>query len=582
MCSNKTNRNEQNSNALGSFIAVKNKKYMLMKKIIYAFACLTVIVTIAACSKEDINSEPVQYVQADKIYGNSLHITQAVNRLYSYVPRGYNRLGGNSMVASATDEAVHASQGSEAELWGTGLWGTTTFTLRDDDFERTYEGIRATYVYTEEIHPKIIDAVMTKANSDIQYGQVIFMRALLNFELLKRYGGYPIVKKLLQPNDNLNIPKSSYDECVQYISALCDEAITVLPVVHATADFGRATKGAAMALKARMLLYAASPLNNASNAIAKWQSAAAASAEIINLNSGGKVYDLYTTGTGYDAFFNILTPNKEIIFLRNEGNSNTIERQNGPVGITGGEGGTNPTLDLVNAYERIDGTPFSWSNPVHAASPFTNRDPRFAKSILTNGASWMGTTIETFDGGKDKVGARATRTGFYLRKFLSPSARWTAPVGTAPHSFPLYRYGEVLLNYAEAMNEAFGPDIPSTFGMTARQAITLIRTRAGFTANQSVPAANSQASMRTAIRNERRIELAFEEHRHLDLRRWKIAEQVLTQAVSGLKIVKNGNGTFTYTPEVVEKRVFQTKMYFYPFPQDEIGRNSSLVQNTGW
>lgn len=553
-----------------------------MKKIIYAFACLATIVTIASCSKEDINSEPVQYVQADKIYGNSLLISQSVNRLYSYVPRGYNRLDGNSMVAAATDEAVHATRGSEAELWGTGLWGTTPFTLRDDNFKNTYEGIRATYVYTEEIHPNIIDAVMVKADRDIQYGQVLFMRALLNFELLKRYGGYPIVTKLLQASDNLNIAKSSYDECVQYISTLCDEATALLPVTYATADFGRATKGASLALKARMLLYAASPLNNSSNSAAKWQAAAAASAAIINFNSGGKVYDLYTTGTGYDAFFNILTPNKEIIFLRNELPSNNIEKINGPVSITGGEGGTNPTLEIVNAYERIDGTPFSWSNPTHAANPFANRDPRLAKSILTNGASWMGATIETFDGGKDKIGARATRTGFYLRKFLSASARWTAPVGTANHSFPLYRYGEVLLNYAEAMNEAFGPDNPSTFGMTARQAITLIRSRAGLTGNLSVSTAADQASMRTAIRNERRVELAFEEHRHLDLRRWKTAEQVLSVPVSGLKIVKNVNGTFTYTPEIVEQRVFQPKMYLYPFPQDEVGRNSSLVQNTGW
>jgi len=552
-----------------------------MKKILYAIACL-ITIGIASCSKEDINSEPVQNVQGDKIYGNSLHVSQAVNRLYSYVPLGYNRLSGSSMVASATDEAVHANRGSEAELWGTGLWGPTSFTLRDDDFNKTYEGIRVTFVYTEEIHPNIIDAVMTKANRDLQLGQVLFMRALLNFELLKRYGGYPIVDKLLKPGDDLNISKKSYDECVQYISALCDESLALLPVIYATADFGRATKGAAMALKARMLLYAASPLHNTANSITKWQDAAAASAAIINFNSGGKVYNLYTAGTGYDAFFNVHTANPEIIFLRNAGLSNTIERQNGPVSLTGGEGGTNPTLDLVNAYERIDGTPFSWSNPTHAANPFENRDPRLGKSILTNGASWMGTTIETFDGGKDKVGARATRTGFYLRKFLSPSARWTPPIGTALHSFPLFRYGEVLLNYAEAMNEAVGPDNPGTYGMTARQALTLIRTRAGLTANQSVPSANNQASMRTAIRNERRIELAFEEHRHIDLRRWKIAEQVLTQPVSGLRVVKNTNGTFTYTPEVVEQRVFQSKMYFYPFPQDEIGRNSSLIQNTGW
>ncbi|HEY1009328.1 MAG TPA: RagB/SusD family nutrient uptake outer membrane protein [Daejeonella sp.] len=549
-----------------------------MKKIIYAFACMAAIAILAACSKEDINSEPVQYAQSDKIYGNSLNISQTVNRLYTFIPTGYNRLGGNSMVAAATDEAVQGPRNSEAELWGTGLWGTTPLTLRDDSFSESYAGIRATYVYSEEIHPNIIDAVMSKADRDIQYGQVLFIRALLNFELLKRYGGYPIVKSLLKADDNLNIAKSSYDECVQYISALCDEATTLLPPTYATADFGRATKGAAMALKARLLLYAASPLNNAAGTVSKWQSAAAASATVINL----KTYSLYTAGTGYDAFFSTLAGNNEIIFLRNQVPTNTIERLNGPVSLVGGEGGTNPSLDLVNAYERIDGTPFSWSNPTHAANPFINRDPRFAKSILYNGVSWMGTTIETFDGGKDKIGTKATRTGFYLRKFLVPSARWTAPIGTGNHSFPLFRYGEVLLNYAEAMNEAVGPDNPGTFGLTARQALAMIRTRAGLTANQSVPLANDQSKMRIAIRNERRIELAFEEHRHLDLRRWKTAEQVLNQPVSGLRIIRKADGTFTYTPEVVEQRVFQAKMYLYPFPQSEIGRNSSLVQNTGW
>lgn len=551
-----------------------------MKKIIYAFACLTGLLTMASCSKETIDSKPVEYTDARIIYGQSVNIIEAVNRLYTYVPEGHNRLGGNSMVASATDEAVHAVRGSEAERWGTGLWGTTATTLRDDDFARTYEGIRSTYVYSEEIHPNIIDAVMTKPNRDANYGQVLFIRALLNFELLKRYGGYPIVTHALKIGEDMNIPKSSYDECVKYISDLCDEAQGLLNASYpAAGDFGRATKGAAMALKARLLLYAASPLNNPNGDVAKWQAAAAAASAIIKLNT----YALHTANGGYDAFFYTLAGNKEFIFSKMETNNFIRERQNGPVSITGGEGGTNPSLNLVNAYERIDGTPFDWNNPTHAANPFADRDPRFAKSILYNGAKWMSNmTIETFEGGKDKEGSRATRTGFYLRKFLNVNARWNAPTGVANHSFPIFRYGEVLLNYAEAMNEAYGPDDPSTFGLTARQALTQIRTRAGLTANQSVPSATDKASMREAIRRERRIELAFEEHRHMDLRRWKTAETLLNQPVQGLKIVKDANGALTYTPEVVEQRVFQPKMYLYPFPQTEISRNTSLIQNTGW
>lgn len=552
-----------------------------MKKAIYLFEFLAVLITLASCSKETINSKPAQYVGADIVYGNSVFINQAINRLYIYVPGAYNRLGGNSMVASATDEAVNATRNSEAELWGTGLWGPTPSTVRDDNFADAYTGIRATYVYTEEIHPNIIDGVMAKADRETNYGQALFIRALLNFELLKRYGGYPIVTHELKANENLNIPKSSFDDCVKYISNLCDTAQTMLKVSYAATDFGRAAKGAAMALKARLLLYAASPLNNTANDIVKWQNAAAASADIINFQSGGsKVYDLFSS---YDALFNTLAGNKEIIFSKMEVNSNTYERLNGPVSITNGEGGTNPSLDLVNAYEMSNGAPFDWNNPAHAANPFANRDPRFAKSILYNGAKWMNNmTIETFEGGKDKIGNKATRTSFYLRKFLSVNARWNAPIGTANHSFPLFRYGEVLLNYAEAMNEAYGPDNPSTYGMTARQAIALIRTRAGLTANQTVSSATTRDAMRTVIQHERRIELAFEEHRQMDVRRWKTAEQAFNQPVHGLKIVKNNDGTFTYTSEVVEQRVFQPKMYLYPFPQKEISRNSSLTQNTGW
>lgn len=554
-----------------------------MKGFKYFLATLTIIAVSTSCSNETINNEPVQYVSPDIVYGNVVLITQMVNRLYTHIPGGYNRLGGSSMVAAATDEAVHASRGSEAELWGTGSWGTTAATQRDDLFSALYAGIRATFIYSEEIHPNIVDAVMPKAERDSHYGQVLFIRALLNFELLKRYGGYPLVKKSLKPSDDLNIPKSSYDECVRYIVSLCDEVIPLLNIVYPASDFGRATKGAAMALKARVLLYAASPLHNTSSDAGKWADAAAAAEQVISLTSAGaKVYDLYTAGTGYDAFFNTIAGNKEIIFSKMDVRTNTIEMLNGPVSLVGGRGGTNPSLDIVNAYERVDGTPFDWNNPEHAADPFADRDPRFAKSILYNGSSWMGTTIETFEGGKDLQTINATRTGFYLRKFLSQNARFVAPTGVADHSFPLFRYAEVLLNYAEAMNEAYGPDAPATYSLSAREALTLIRNRAGLTANQSVPSSKTREEMRDAIRRERRIELAFEEHRHMDLRRWKLAEEVLNKPVTGLKIVKTGDSGFSYSVQTVEGRVFNPKMYFYPFPQEEISRNSGLNQNSGW
>jgi hypothetical protein len=503
----------------------------------------------------------VEFVPVSIICGDSAKIAQYVNNIYSFLPGGYNRLGGNSMVASATDEAVHAEKGaSEAELWCTGSWNANY--TRDNTFSDCYTGIRRSFVFEEQILPNIENIVMTSVGKNLYYGQTLFLRAYFNFEMLKRYGGYPLVKKALSTNEELQIPRSYYDACVDYIVALCDEAAGLLPLSHADSQLGRATKGAALALKCRVLLYAASPLFNDPSKPddhpehgkydpGKWEKAAAAAAEVMNLKNtnGNNVYSLYTAGTGYDAFFYTLTSNSEIILSKMSAASNTVERLNGPVSITNGEGGTCPTLELVNDYEMITGVPFDWNNPEHAANPFSNRDPRFAKSILYNGATWMNNmVIETFDGGKDLAGNKATRSGFYLRKFLNVNARWNAPTGTTQHCFPLLRYGEILLNYAEAMNEAYGPDAdPETYGMTARAAVQLIRKRAGLTANTdlslNVPVGN-QNGMRDAIRHERRIELAFEEHRHLDVRRWKIAGTVFNQPVSGLKIVKNNNDTY--------------------------------------
>lgn len=570
-----------------------------MKNYIYTFVFVT-LALLSSCTKEGINDTPYNFAQPEIITGDSAKISQFVNNIYTLLPSGYNRLSGTSMVAAATDEAVHAVRGSGAELWGTGSWGPTA--LYDNNFSDCYTGIRRSFDYTELIEPNIRDFVMGAAGRKQFHGEVFFLRALYNFELLKRFGGYPIVKKALLPSDNLNIARNTYDECVKYISDLCDTASVLLPTSYPAAQLGRATKGAALALKSRVWLYSASPLFNipgqTTDAVdhgvfdaKKWEKSAEAAAAVINLKdaSNAAVYALHAS---YDGFFTTLGGNKEIIFSRMALNSNTVESQNGPVSLTNGQGGTCPSWELVSDYEMANGIPFDWTNAAHKAAPFTGRDPRFAKSILYNGSTWIkNTVIQTFDGGNDKVGNKATRTGFYLRKFLSVSASWIAPTGVTSHCFPLLRYGEVLLNYAEAMNEAYGPDVdPKGYGMTARAAVTLIRNRAGLTANKDfsvTTAANyvptgDQAKMRNAIRHERRIELAFEEHRHLDLRRWKLAEDVLNKPVHGLQIIKNADNTYTYNVIEVETREFAPKMYLYPFPETETNRNTNLVQNTGW
>lgn len=565
-----------------------------MKKIKIFIAYVSCIIAgLSSCSDEDIKEIPVEFTPVHIICGDSTKIVQYVNNVYTFLPDGYNRFDENtSMLASSTDEAVHAVVGSGMQRWGEGGWSPAD--LLDNPLNKCYTGIRRSFIFEEEILPLVDNNVMGEFGKKLCLGQIYFLRAYYNLEILKRFGGYPLVKTVLTTSDDLNIPRSTYDECVDYIVDLCGQAAELLPITYATNQLGRATKGAALALKARTLLYAASPLFNDPTQVddtfehgkydaSKWEKAAEAAAAVIKLNT----YGLYTDGKGYEDFFYTLDKNNEIILSRMCAAHNDVERLNGPVSITNGEGGTCPSLNLVNDYEMIDGKAFDWNNPEHAANPFANRDPRFEKSILYNGSTWMNNmVVETFTGGKDFTGVKATRTGFYIRKFCNISASWNAPIGKAFHCFPLLRYGDLLLMYAEAMNEAYGPDTDSKgYGLTARQAVALIRERAGLTGNidlsETVPAGNRE-KMRIAIQHERRIELAFEEHRHLDLRRWKLAEQVLNQPVLGLKIDKKEDGTFTYTPQVVESREFTPKMYLYPNPQSEMSRNTNLKQNTGW
>ena len=565
-----------------------------MKKIKIFIAYVSCIIAgLSSCSDEDIKEIPVEFTPVHIICGDSTKIVQYVNNVYTFLPDGYNRFDENtSMLASSTDEAVHAVVGSGMQRWGEGGWSPAD--LLDNPLNKCYTGIRRSFIFEEEILPLVDNNVMGEFGKKLCLGQIYFLRAYYNLEILKRFGGYPLVKTVLTTSDDLNIPRSTYDECVDYIVDLCGQAAELLPITYATNQLGRATKGAALALKARTLLYAASPLFNDPTQVddtfehgkydaSKWEKAAEAAAAVIKLNT----YGLYTDGKGYEDFFYTLDKNNEIILSRMCAAHNDVERLNGPVSITNGEGGTCPSLNLVNDYEMIDGKAFDWNNPEHAANPFANRDPRFEKSILYNGSTWMNNmVVETFTGGKDFTGVKATRTGFYIRKFCNISASWNAPIGKAFHCFPLLRYGDLLLMYAEAMNEAYGPDTDSKgYGLTAGQAVALIRERAGLTGNidlsETVPAGNRE-KMRIAIQHERRIELAFEEHRHLDLRRWKLAEQVLNQPVLGLKIDKKEDGTFTYTPQVVESREFTPKMYLYPFPQSEMSRNTNLKQNTGW
>ena len=406
------------------------------------------------------------------------------------------------------------------------------------------------------------------------------LRAFFYLELAKRYGDIPLLTRTYQIDEINSVEKTPFDKVIDFIVDECDKAAPELPVSYK--DFynetGRATRGMAMSVKARALLYAASKLHNPSHDTDKWKKAAKASYDIIKTGwytlPNIDVDPLYDVNGG-----NVVLNSSQLIFERRNNDDNAFESRNLPIGFENGNSGNTPTQNLVDAYEMADGTPFSWENTKHASKPYSGRDPRFYKAILYNEASFMGTKIETFEGGRNASPITgATLTGYYLRKYMNETVSLspTNPI-KKPHHFILFRYAETLLNYAEAMNELGGPDYTSDadeLPMSARTALNMVRSAA------NMPNITDNGDdFTTRLRNERRIELAFEDHRFWDIRRWMIGDVV--KDIYGVKITKKGS-KYSYTPVKIQTRVWEEKMNLYPIAQSEIYKNGNLTQNDGW
>jgi hypothetical protein len=357
---------------------------------------------------------------------------------------------------------------------------------------------------------------------------------------------------------------------VAFIVSEIDQYTDSLQVDWETSDYqdqaGRFTQGMALALKARVLLQAASPLHNAGSDAAKWEKAAAAAYAVIRLNR-------YSLDGNYGAYFtgNAALGSPETIFAIRQPASNDLEKSNYPIATPGGGSGITPTQNLVSAYEYI--------GPADPTDPYAHRDPRLQATVVVNGSTWNGRTIDESPGGSDDMAAANTsRTGYYLKKFLTANLNLVQG-GTAAHTWVAFRYAEVLLNYAEAMNEAYGPDDAHGYGLSARQALQQVRQRAS--PLLSPVTATSKDAFREAVHHERRVELAFEGFRYWDLLRWKQAETVLNKPVLGVSVTKSGSYFYQEVP--VADRVFPAAMYYFPFAQSEIVNTHGVVeQNEGY
>ena len=397
-------------------------------------------------------------------------------------------------------------------------------------------------------------------------------RAYYYSELIKMYGGVPIVEQTMQQNGGVMIPRSTYDEVVDYIVNEIDtwKGELAKDWSEFTEREGRFTLGTALAIKSRTLLYAASPLHNPEGDRSKWIKAAEAANEFLTCDeieySLDPEYAKYFIGSN-----SLASP--ETIYVVRRGTSNTLEVNNYPISTPGGKSGVCPTENLVSSYEYI-GTP----NPTN---PYANRDPRLEASIVTNNSTWNGRIIAQAAGETDDMAkANASRTGYYLKKFLTDGLNLTQGQ-TAQHNWVMFRYAEILLNYAEAVNEAFGPSVtPSGYVMSAKDALMQVRNRASI--NLPSVDASTIESFRNAVKHERRVELAFEDHRYWDLLRWKDAMKVLNEPVTGVKITKSGD-EYRYDVVKVADRVFNQANYFLPFTRSEIENSKgTLEQNPNY
>ena len=510
--------------------------------------------------------------------------------IYNYLPSGFRCVDG-AMMASASDEAEYTLETSSIQMFNVGSWNAKN----NPDGGSWWNNFRGIYLVNHFLaNSDNLDLEMYRLNPDDigheQYQnrldnikrwkyEVRFLRAYFYFELIKRYGGVPVITRPVEIGDSF--PRNTLDSCVNFIVKECDDIAWGLPVKYTEQEnLGRATRGAVLALKSRVLLYAASDLFNSPEKWAsgyankdlisvkpidrkeRWKRAADAAKNVIDLTDAG-----YALSNNYQGVFRSYT-DAEIILARRDGASNDFEKANYPVGYDLGNSGNTPSLNLLDDYEMLDGTAFDWNNKNHAANPYRGRDPRLAFTILSNMTKFNGRPVECWTGGRDGKGVpRATKTGQYLLKYIDPELNLLEG-RTSVHTWVLIRLAEVYLNYIEALNE-YQPahsDIKIYYNK--------IRQREGIKMPE-LPDGLDQDAVRQKIRHERRIELAFEDHRLWDARRWMIAADnekgkgVLNIPLRGLEILNRG-GVPSYTPIEIEKRNFEPKMYLYPIPQGDL------------
>lgn len=559
-----------------------------MKKKILKYGLLCFLaVAFAGCDFMDCD-ESSDYGK-ENIFESYNRTKQMVTHVYSFLPDGFCNVSG-AMHEAATDDAVHVYQSSGIQRFVDGTWSANNTV--DDVWSRYYEGIRAANLYLKEAEGLTFEEWKHNDNYEawmknfgyFQY-EVRFLRAFYYFELIKRYQNVPLITDVLTVEDVNQVKPATFEQVANFILDECEVLKQELPANFRDGfmdkESGRITSGAVLALRSRLKLYLASPLYSADNKN-KWKEAASAAYELI-LKASDLGHGLSKYGDLFDADNNL---EKENILVRPIGTSGEFEKSNFPMGVQGGKTSTCPTENLVGAYEMLDGSPFDWDkvNEASEQKPYEGRDPRLAMTIAYNGMAWPVKALDIWEGGANGLPlSNATVTGYYLKKYVNKEISFEtgSTVTQKHHNWILFRYGEILLNYAEAMAQAF--DSPtytdSEFHMSALEAVNMLRNQRADVKMASYPSDITNEEFIRRLKNERRVELAFEGHRFWDVRRWKELDK--TADIYKVQVRKQA-GKVMYEKQLYDTRIVMNCMYFYPISKTEMFKNGNLVQNPDW
>jgi starch-binding outer membrane protein, SusD/RagB family len=540
---------------------------------ITGFLLMGVVVLMGgSCNKDFLNKGPLDQYSDENVWKDSSLITRFVADIYSnlittydYVG-SYNSINQGIMPADITDEAQSNFSGSNADLINQGQYNASTNLF--DAFwslpgsggfhqNGAYENIRKCNTFLSHLDDMPVSVQMKQQMT----GEVKFLRAY-NYQLLYSiFGPFPIVDKVLSITDDLNIPRGTEEACRAFIISDLDAAATLLPVKYNNpADLGRITKGAAIGMKCRLLLNAK-----------QYAAASAAALEIIHMNA----YQLFPDYGGI--FYPQNDDNAEVIFNKEfgsdqSGQTHTLDLYQNSSFFTGFFSPEDvPTQNMVDQYLMTDGLPWDKSPLYDPAHPYAKRDPRLEASIIYDGTTWRGQVIDMQLGSAfNPVAGSPSLTGYMFRKFLNPNYVFYGN-NTNYQNCVVLRLAEIYLNYAECQLKLGFPE-------EARTYVNLLRRRA------QMPEIKPGEMTWDAYVRERTVELAFEGERRADIRRWDMGPQLLGTTIYGVAI-ETVNGVRQYNRKVVEKRVFEPKMYYFPIPLAQLQKYPAgkvLAQNQGW